>query len=138
MRFLLPLVLLYAAAAAGAAPVVVVHPTNPARTISREEARKLLLGEQLSWTNGDPAEVIEVKGDDPAVAVGYLALTRKTLGQVRAAWNRLVFSGQADPPTRLSTPAEVKAAVARRPGSIALIDDSEVDGSVRIVLRVRD
>jgi hypothetical protein len=126
------------AAGAAASPVVVVNPNNPVRAITREEARKLLVGEQLAWAAGDATEVIEVKGDDAAVADGYLSLTRKTLGQVRAAWNRLVFSGQADPPIRFETAAEVKAAVAHRRAAIAVIDESVVDGTVRVVLRVRD
>jgi hypothetical protein len=125
-----------AAGLTGAAPVVVVHPGNPTRAITREEARKLLLGEQLAWASGEPAEVIEVKGDDPAVADGYLALTRKTLGQVRAAWNRLVFSGQADPPVRAASQTEAVSTVARRQWAIAIVDSSAVDASVKVLLRL--
>jgi hypothetical protein len=137
MRFsLLAIFLCTAAGASGAAPVLVVHPTNPTRAITREEARKLLLGEQLAWASGEPAEVIQVRGDDPAVADGYLALTRKTLGQVRAAWNRLVFSGQAEPPFRAASQAEAVSTVARRQWSIAIVDSSVVDGSVKVLLRL--
>jgi hypothetical protein len=137
MPFSLPAIFLCAAAGvAGAAPVVVVHPANPTRVISREEARKLFLGEQLAWASGEPAEVVEVKGDDPVVADGYLALTRKTLGQVRAAWNRLVFSGQADPPVRAASQTEAISTVARRQWAIAIVDSGAVDGSVKVLLRL--
>ena len=125
-----------AAAAARAEPVVIVHPKNPAQKLTREEARKIILGEQLSWSNADVVDMIELRGDDPAIAAGLLALTHKTVSQIRAQWNRLVFSGQANPPQRAATEAEVRSAVARSRGAVAVIDSASADSSVKIVLRL--
>lgn len=122
--------------AARAEPVVIVNPRNPVQALSREEARKLILGEQLGWPNADVVELIELRSEDPAISAAILALTHKTLSQIHAQWNRLVFSGQANPPQRLATEAEVRAAVARSPGGVAVIDSTSADGSVKVVLRL--
>jgi ABC-type phosphate transport system substrate-binding protein len=125
-----------AAAAARAEPVVIVHPRNPVQRLSRDEARKIILGDQLSWPNADVVDLIELRSDDHAIAAALLALTHKTLAQIHARWNRLVFSGQANPPQRAATEAEVRSAVARSPGGIAVIDSANADSSVKIVLRL--
>jgi hypothetical protein len=121
---------------AHAGAVLIGNPQTAVGGVDREAARRLLLGETLFWPSGSAVEVLEVRADEPNVEGGYLELTHKTLAQVRAAWNRLVFAGKAEPPVRVGTSAEAKAAVAKRPGAIALVDSSAVDGSVRILFRL--
>jgi len=120
---------------ARAEPVIVVHPSCPVMRLGREEARKLLLGEELSWSNGDATQLIEIRGDDPVVSAGYQAIARKTPSQIRAEWNRLVFAGRTNPPLRFGTAAEARAAVGRLPGAFAVIDSSAADATVKIVFR---
>jgi hypothetical protein len=133
IRLLLAAMLVAAPVAAG--PVVIGNPQN-ATEIDRELARKLLLGETLFWASGAAVEVVEVRADDPVVEQGYLELTHKTIAQVRAAWNRLVFAGRADPPVRVSSSAEAKLAIAKRLDAIAIVDSSAVDATVRVLLRL--
>jgi hypothetical protein len=123
------------ATGASAEPVVIVHPSCPVSRLSVDDARRLLLGEDLSWRNGDAAQLVELRADDAAVAAGYLAIAHKTASQIRAEWNRLVFAGRANPPLRVGSPEEVRAAVARVPGAFAVIDSSVADASVKVVFR---
>ncbi|HEY4883130.1 MAG TPA: hypothetical protein VII08_05790 [Myxococcales bacterium] len=120
---------------ASAEPVIVVHPSCPVTRLDRDEARRLLLGADLSWSNGDATQLVEIRGDDPVVTAGYQAIARKTPSQIRAEWNRLVFAGRANPPLRFGTAAEARAAVGRLPGAFAVIDSSAADTSVKIVFR---
>ncbi len=120
---------------ARAEPVIVVHPSCPVTRLSPDEARRLLLGADLSWSNGDAAQLVEIRGDDAVVAAGYQAIARKTPSQIRAEWNRLVFAGRANPPLRFGTAVEVRAAVGRLPGAFAVIDSSAAAPSVKIVFR---
>ena len=69
------------------------------------------------------------------VSAAYLAIAHKTPSQIRAEWNRLVFSGRANPPLRFGTADEVRAAVARMPGAFAVIDSTSADTTVKIVYR---
>ncbi len=134
MKSLLVAALLFASPV-HAGPVLIGNLQN-ASEVDRESARKLLLGETLFWTSGAAVEVFEVRGDERAVEDGYLELTHKTLAQVHATWNRLVFAGKAEPPVRVGNSAEAKQAVAKRADAIALVDDAVVDGSVRVLLRL--
>jgi len=124
------------AAAANAEPVVIVNRQTPITQLNRDQARKVLLGEDLSWPNGEVVSLVEMRGEDETAAAGYLAVARKTLSQMRAEWNRLVFSGRANPPLRYGTQAEARNAVARLPGAIAVTDSSQVYGNVKMVLRI--
>ena len=124
-----------AASGAAASPVIIANPSCPASRLTADQARRLLLGEDLSWDNGDATQLIEAKGETPAMAAGYPAIAHKTISQVRAEWNRLVFSGRANPPLRVGTDAEVRAEVARVPGSFAVVDSSVADATVKVIFR---
>jgi hypothetical protein len=123
------------ATSASAEPVVIVHPSCPISRLAPDDARRLLLGEELSWRNGDATQLVEVRSEDAGVSAGYLAIAHKTPSQIRAEWNRLVFSGRANPPLRYGTAEEVRAAVARMPGAFAVIDSASADATVKIVYR---
>ena len=127
--------LLSIATSASAEPVLIVHASCPVSRLSADDARKLLLGEDLSWRNGDAAQLVELRADDAAISSGYLAIAHKTPSQIRAEWNRLIFAGRANPPLRFGTAEEVRAAVGRVPGAFAVIDSASVDGTVKIVFR---
>jgi hypothetical protein len=124
-----------AVATARAEPVIIAHPSCPVTRLDLDGARKLILGEDLSWSNGDATQLVEMRGDDPVAAAGYLAIARKTPSQVHAEWNRLVFAGRANPPLRFNSGAEVRAAVGRLPGAFAVIDSLLADATVKIVFR---
>jgi hypothetical protein len=135
-RLLLPAAILVAVASARAEPVIIAHFSCPVTRLDPDEARKLVLGEDLSWSNGEATQLVEWR-DDPVAAAGYLAIARKTPSQVHAEWNRLVFAGRANPPLRFSNGAEVRAAVGRLPGAFAVVDSSLADATVKIVFRAR-
>ena len=122
---------------ASAEPVIVAHPSVPVASLTQEQARRLLLGEDLSWSNGDLTQLVEMSAEDPVVSAGYRAIAGKTVSQVHSDWNRLVFAGRANPPLRAQSPAGVRAMVARLPGAFAVIDSSAADATVKIIFRAR-
>ena len=128
---------LLVAGAARVEPVIIAHPSCPVTSLTQDQARRLLLGEDLSWSNGDLAQLVELSVQDPVVSAGYLAIAHKTVSQVRSEWNRLVFAGRANPPLREPSPAQVRATVARLPGAFAVVDSSAADPTVKILFRVR-
>jgi hypothetical protein len=127
--------LLSISSGASAEPVLIVNPSCPASRLSADDARKLLLGQDLSWSNGDATQLVELRTDDANLAPGYLAIGHKTPSQVRAEWNRLIFAGRTNPPLRFGTVEEVRAAVARMPGAFAVIDSAAADATVKVVFR---
>jgi len=127
--------LLTAACAVHADPVLVNGWVSPIARLTREEAARLYTGRLV----GQSERLVLRPLDLPAGALRdefYLRLTGKNPNQIRAYWSRLVFSGQAAPPHEAATPAEVRALVAKYPDLVGYLPETEVDGSVRVLLRV--
>lgn len=123
---------LLVAAAAGASAVnaevaVVVHPSNPAASMSAAEVADVFLGKSTALAPVDQAESSPVRGEF------YQKVTGKDAAQVKALWTRLIFTGKAKPPKEVASDADLKKAVAAYPKAIGYIKKSEVDGSVKVV-----
>jgi hypothetical protein len=67
----------------------------------------------------------------------YELLTGRGIEQVNAYWARIMFSGQASPPTIVPDDEAVLKTVRMNEGAIDYIDASRVDDSVRVVLLIR-
>jgi ABC-type phosphate transport system substrate-binding protein len=59
----------------------------------------------------------------------------KTVGNVKAIWAQLVFSGRALPPKQAASDDEVKKLVAGNKNAIGYIKASSVDDSVKAVIK---
>src|SRR5690606_16825950 len=116
-----------AASAAHAEVVVVVHPSNPAASMSSAEVTDVFLGKSTALSPVDQPESSPVRGEF------YQKVTGKDAAQVKALWTRLIFTGKATPPKEVASDAEVKKAVAADPKAIGYIQKSEADGSVKVV-----
>lgn len=67
----------------------------------------------------------------------YQKVTGKDVGEVKAIWSKLVFTGKAAAPMVYRTSAEVKKAVAADQNAIGYIEKSALDGSVKAILSVQ-
>jgi len=54
--------------------------------------------------------------------------------QVKAFWAKIIFTGRGQPPKTVATSLEAKKLLVENPNTISYIDQSLVDGSVRVVL----
>jgi hypothetical protein len=59
----------------------------------------------------------------------------KTVGNVKALWAQMVFSGQALPPKQVASDDDVKKLVSANKGAIGYVKASSVDDSVKAVLK---
>jgi hypothetical protein len=134
-RLLLLFALAGAPPAALADLVLVSGRTSPITQMSLEQAERLYLGRLAALPDGAPVHPLDL----PAGALRdqfYQRLTGKNPNQIRAYWSRLVFAGRAAPPREAASPAEVRSLVAKYPDLVGYLPAAEVDGSVRILLRI--
>jgi hypothetical protein len=127
--------LLVAGHPAQAEPVLVNGWASPVVRLTREEAVRLYTGRLVGQSEGGLLRPLDL----PAGSVRdefYQRLTGKNPNQIRAYWSRLVFSGQAVPPHEAANVAEVRALVTRYPDLVGYLPEAEVDGSVRVLLRL--
>ena len=113
---------------------VIVHPTRTT-ALSRENVARIYLRKRQFWDDGAP--IIALNRESGTEARD--AFTRRVLpigkAQLHAYWNEQYFHGIFPPPV-LSSAGAVKRYVAAEPNAIGYIETSEVDESVRVVLRL--
>lgn len=113
--------------AANAEVVVVVHPSNPAGSMSAEQVADVFLGKSTALAPVDLPESSAIRGEF------YQKVTGKDAAQVKAVWTRLIFTGKATPPKEVGSSADVKKTVASDPKAIGYIEKSAADSSVKVV-----
>lgn len=118
--------------------VMVVNKGNASTAaISKSDARKLLMGQTVSWPNGE--KVVVVLG--PERSTERVAVLQKVCGMTEAEFTRyqlqIIFAGR--PATALqeeNSAAAARSFVKANPGAIAFMHEADVDKELRIVLKV--
>lgn len=116
---------------------IVVHVTNPVKSMSIKEALDLYTGRSRSFIGGEPALVFDLPRDGSGRAALYQALTGMSLVQVNSFWSRLTFTGQKLPPQALSGEAAMVEIVKHNPAAIGYLTAEPNDPALRVVLTLR-
>jgi len=104
--------------------VVIVSPESP--PISKEQLVELYLGRSYDRTPIDQLASSAIYGQF------YKTATGRDLGQVKAIWSRILFTGRGLPPKQMPNSAAVKKAVAADPKAVGYIEKSAVDATVKV------
>jgi len=123
-------------AEAGAEVVVIVNPANSIKRLDLEAAKRIYLGKDKTFPNGEPA----TPGDQPegsrTRAEFYRKVVEKSEAQVKAYWAQLIFTGKDTPPEVIGGDTAMRRWVAQRKDAIGYIDGDAVDDSVKVVARL--
>lgn len=116
--------------------VIIGHPDIKAENIDTDNIRNLYLGERTSLPSGLHAEPINhVKGspDREQFFSSVLSMNEKTHNR---HWKRMQATRTTYQPIEVSSPEELLESIANTPGSIGYIDESLVDDSVKVLMKV--
>ncbi|WP_394130047.1 phosphate ABC transporter substrate-binding protein [Shewanella maritima] len=113
--------------AANAAVVVVGNPG--ASDISKSDAKKAFLGK------GSAFVVYEFDEGSALRSEFHSKVTGKSDSQLKAFWSKQVFTGKGNPPATVSDASAMKAAISSNPSAIGYMDEADVDGSVKVILK---
>lgn len=112
---------------------LVVNKSVPHDTLSRSTVRSIFSMRNTSWSNGNPISVF-VLGDKSEL---HAKFSKKILGvfphQLRRAWNRQIFTGTGQAPTRVETEQEMIDQVGNTPGAIGYISEGNINERIRKV-----
>ena len=141
LRALLPamlaaLVLLKApdAAAADDAVVVIIHKDNQ-HTIDRNYLVAIYTGRLKGWPDGSPVFALDQSDGASVREAFYLHFVGRTVANMQAVWAQNIFSGKGLPPKVAAPGSEMKRIVSTNRNAIGYIRASEVDDTVRVLLR---
>lgn len=115
---------------------VVAHPSNPVNALSTEAVERLFLGKDKTFPGAGPAVPVD-QAEGSHVRRQFLQqVLGKDGNQLKAYWSRLIFTGKGTPPEAVANDAAVKRWLNAHPNGIGYIDDSSVDDSVKVLLKV--
>jgi ABC-type phosphate transport system substrate-binding protein len=118
---LLVLLLSVSALAQGPAYRVIVHPSNAATSMTRDQVADAFLKKVTRWQSGEAIRPVDLHGSARARQEFARDVLRRSLAAVRSYWQQLIFSGRNIPPPELDSDAAVLAFVLRYPGAIGYV-----------------
>ena len=113
---------------------IVVHPGRTA-ALGIEDVAHIYLRKRRFWEDGAPIVALNREPGSATRALFSHRVLRTDPSQLEEYWNQKYFEG-IFPPTVVSSGAAVKRYVAADRNAIGYIEWSEVDDSVRVVLKV--
>ncbi len=130
------LILLYLISSLSFAEVAVIVNTANNSEISDDDIKRMFLGKNKSFANGESVKAINLKSGNAVRAEFEKKVLGKSNSQVKAYWSKLIFSGKPKPLKELTSDSEVLTLVSSTPNAIAYIDASKVDSSVTVVKKL--
>ncbi|MDP2570613.1 phosphate ABC transporter substrate-binding protein [Vibrio penaeicida] len=114
---------------ANAAVVVIGNPSMDA--LNAATVKKLYLGKAKSLN----IDVVDLADGEALKDEFHQKVTGKTEAQLQAYWAKRVFTGKGQPPKALPSADLVKNTVQTGNNIIGYIDESQVDDSVKVLLK---
>ena len=119
--------------AAVPAAVVIVHPGVQVASLTLDQFRDVLLGDQQHWQGGARITVLRPASGVEWATVLARALRLSPLTYDRRMANKL-YSGELSALPRLvSSATEMRRLVATTPGSVGVIPQRDIDNSVKVL-----
>lgn len=112
---------------------VITHPDVAEKSLSVNALRAIFSMHLKTWPDGRLIKVFVLPDHDPL----HQKFSKEQLNvfpyQLRAVWDRLVYSGTGQAPVSLTSNSEMLARVSSTPGSIGYIDTSFINGHVHVL-----
>ena len=110
---------------------VVVNPGVREQALSKNAVRAIFGMRLQTWPDGTPIRVFVLPDSHPDHADFSKGIVNVFPYQLRAAWDRLVFSGTGQAPFEVRTVEDMLAKVASTPGAIGYLRGGMVNDQVR-------
>ncbi len=106
---------------ANSAFTLVYGPGVRVAVLSKEAVRAIFFMRERTWPNGTPIQVFVLPDDNPI----HQRFAKEVLGvypyQLRAAWDRMVYSGTGPAPIQVNTFEEMIERLRTTPGAIGYV-----------------
>lgn len=113
--------------------VVVVSSKSGITTLTKEQVLTIYQGKAKTFPDGSLV-ITSITGSGPVHDEFLSKILDRTESQMRATWARLTFTGTGVGPKELKDSAESKKLVSANPNVIGIMEKSEVDSTVKVVL----
>jgi ABC-type phosphate transport system substrate-binding protein len=116
---------------------IVVNKSNNTAPLTREEVRRIFVGDKSSWPGGKRITVLMLAPDQPERVVILQAVFKMNESEYTKYFLQAAFTGHVlAAPRDLATAAHMKTRLAANPNAIGYLKKEDVDDSVKVVLRL--
>jgi ABC-type phosphate transport system substrate-binding protein len=116
----------------GAEFQIIAHPGVDATTLTKSDAKNLLLGTKARWENGTIVRLAVLTGGKAHDEV-ISELTNRTPDQFDKYWKKQVFTGKGVMPESAADDTAMLAYVAKTPGALGYISSQTEAHGVKIL-----
>ena len=113
--------------------VVIVHPDNPAKSVSKKRVSRILLKEISKWDGGLSAQPVDLNSKSPVRGAFSRDVHGRSVPSIKNYWQRQIFSGDGVPPPEVEDDAAVIAYVSTHPGGIGYVSASAGLDGVKVL-----
>ncbi|MBU1424317.1 MAG: hypothetical protein KKH12_15060 [Gammaproteobacteria bacterium] len=113
---------------------VIANGNNELGSLTRKQIADIYMGRITSLPNGSIPLPLDYQGDSEVRTRFYKSITGKNMAQINAYWARLSFTGQGNPPRRLSNKATILQVVEKNQGALGYVDTVAPDTNVTPVM----
>ena len=112
---------------------VIVHPSNPASSLTRDELSDLFLKRTTRWKSGQTVAPADLSEDAPTRAEFSKEIHRKVVRAVKAYWQQRIFSGREAPPPEFAGDSSMINFVRTHAGSIGYVSPGADLAGVKLI-----
>ncbi len=118
--------MLICATAAHADYKIVVHSSNAVDSMSKDKLADLFLKKVTRWDNGRSVTPVDQAEKNPVRDQFSKGVLRKEVPWIESYWQKMIFSGRATPPAKLTSDSEVLDFIRSNPDAIGYVSESAV------------
>ena len=116
---------------------IVVNHDYSGSSITLDQVRDLYHGKSKTLPNGERAKVVDQPSGSNSREQFLARVLEQNESELNRNWSKLIFSGKGRPPEVLESADAVKRWITLNPEGIGYIDSKDVDGTVKVLLKVR-
>ena len=117
------------------AQISVIVSKDQSKSLSESQIAEIFAGASTTWPDGTKVQIVE-HGDAVLTQKFFAKVVKKPTALVRSQWTKLALSGQGAAAKKGTDAAAVKELVRKSPGAIGYIATSDLDDSVKEILKV--
>jgi hypothetical protein len=106
--------------------VVLIGNETGVVSMSESQMKDCFKGKNHSWPNRKSVKIVLASSKHPKVELYSNLIYNKSFYSVKKYWYSLVFQGRSNPPYFIASDQQVIEFIAGNPGSIAIVQDSDL------------
>lgn len=116
---------------------IVVDRANNTGLLSREEVRRIFMGDKTSWPGGKRITVLMFTPDQPERGIVLREVFKMNESDYTKYFLQAAFTGRVQAaPRELPSAPQMKARLLANPNAIGYLKKEDLDDSVKVVLRL--